>query len=297
MKKCRLIYAMFIAVIFSAIAVSCGGGGGGGGGTAPATTTETTNTASTPATTTTTTTTTTSSTTPTPTYFGTKSPTDPKAVNDIVFSDGSATPYTSGLTLTDAQKNAAVAMIFNKGTECSNDGSVRTLGVGLKCSASHMILENGNAHLTYNDTILCTPSGSAGAYIFTGDKDGSDNLEQIATFLANNGSVDDTGTVANYPGYYWAKNYGTENGCSGAYANGWYIPSIVELYQIYNQRTIIDAAVTLCGLTNTFSNKYFWSSSQKYTGLPTREYGLYFSNCSFFTSYDFLGNVCAVRAF
>ena len=78
MKK--LNFALLLALALSAVLISCGGGGGGGGGAAPATTDS-------------------SSTTTTSTYFGTKSPTDPKAVNDIVFSDGSATPYTSGLTL------------------------------------------------------------------------------------------------------------------------------------------------------------------------------------------------------
>ena len=289
-------FAILLAIILTCALVSCGGGGGGGGGTAPATTSETTNTASTPATTTTTTTTTTSTPTPTPTYFGTKSPTDPKAVNDIVFSDGSATPYTSGLTLTDAQKNAAVAVVFYKGTECSNDGSTRTLGVGLKRSASTMqwCLNTANGYNTNITTIQCTPSGSAGAYTFAGDKDGSDNLSQIAAFLTGN---NDTGTAANYPAFYWAKNYGTTNGCTGAYASGWYLPGIAELYQIYNLRTNIDAAVALCGLSDTFSSTYFWSSSQ-YASYDGVAYALSFGNGSCTDgSKDFYGYVCAVRAF
>ena len=53
------------------------------------------------------------------TYIGTKVPTEAKAVGDIVFSDGSATPYTSNLTLTDTQKSAAVAVIFYVGTVCA----------------------------------------------------------------------------------------------------------------------------------------------------------------------------------
>lgn len=241
MKK--LNFALLLAFALSAVLISCGGGGGGGGGTAPATTDS-------------------SNTTTTPTYFGTKSPTEPKAVNDIVFSDGSATPYTSGLTLTAAQKNAAVAVIFYKGTDCSNDGSTRTLGVGLKPHLTYDLkcyLNTANGFAANITTIQCTPSGSPGAYTFTGDKDGSDNLSRIAEFLAGN---NDTGTAANYPAFYWAKNYGTTNGCTGAYANGWYLPSIAELYQIYNLRANIDAAVALCGLSGTFSSHFLWSSSQ-----------------------------------
>lgn len=276
MKK--LNYALLLAFALSAVLISCGGGGGGGGGTAPATTTDS------------------SSTTTTSAYFGTKSPTDPKAVNDIVFSDGSATPYTSGLTLTDAQKNAAVAMIFYKGTECSNNGSTRTLGVGLKRSASSMqwCLYTANACNTNITTIQCTPTGSAGAYTFTGDKDGSDNLSQIAAFLVGN---NDTGTAGNYPAFEYAKNYGSTNGCTGAYASGWYLPSIAELYQIYNQRTSINAAVALCGLTGYFSSTYFWSSSQSASN-DNYAYILDFTTVSCSSNSKYVTSlVCAVRAF
>ena len=41
-------------------------------------------------------------------------------VGDIVFTDGSATPYTETLTLTGAQKEAAIAVIFYKGTGVNN---------------------------------------------------------------------------------------------------------------------------------------------------------------------------------
>ncbi|MBR3813961.1 MAG: hypothetical protein IKK38_08815 [Spirochaetaceae bacterium] len=285
MKK--LNFALLLALALSAVLISCGGGGGGGGGAAPATTDS-------------------SSTTTTSTYFGTKSPTDPKAVNDIVFSDGSATPYTSGLTLTAAQKNAAVAMIFYKGTECSNDGSTRTLGVGLKRSATAMkwcryssASDYANGYSTNITTIQCTPSGSAGSYTFSGDTDGSNNLAQIATFLASNGSTDDTETTANYPAFYWAKNYGTTNGCTGAYATGWYLPSIAELYQIYNMRTTIDAAIALCGLTNTFSSTWFWSASQS-ASLVNAACLLAFNSgdwSSLYNKNNGLTYVCAVRAF
>lgn len=275
MKK--LNFALLLAFALSAALISCGGGGGGGGGTAPATTTD-------------------SSSTTTSTYFGTKSPTDPKAVNDIVFSDGSATPYTSGLTLTDAQKNAAVAVIFYKGTECSVDGSTRTLGVGLKRSPYYMqwCLDTANGYNTNITTIQCTPSGSAGAYTFTGDKDGSDNLSQIAAFLVGN---NDTGTAGNYPAFEYAKNYGSTNGCTGAYASGWYLPSIAELYQIYNLRANIDAAFALCGLTNNFSGTGFWSSSQSASS-GNNACVLNFASglCGYGSKYN-VSNVCAVRAF
>lgn len=233
-------------------------------------------------------------------YFGTKVPTEAKAVGDIVFKDGSATPYTNGLTLTDVQKNAAVAVIFYKGTGCSNNSSIRTLGIGLKHSSSPMkwCLDTANGHDTNISTIQCHSSGSAGAYTFTGDKNGSDNLLQLANYL---GGRNDTGlggapgTEANYPSFYWAKNYGASNGFTGAYANGWYLPSIAELYQIWNKRADIDAVVALCGF-EVFLNTtgLLWSSSQDYQSSRV----LFIISGEIQISYkSFAQYVCAIREF
>ncbi|MBQ8013994.1 MAG: hypothetical protein IJ257_06335, partial [Treponema sp.] len=52
----------------------------------------------------------------------------PDSVGDIVFVDGTTTAWREGLTLTEEQKMAAVAVIFYVGTECSNDSASRTLG-------------------------------------------------------------------------------------------------------------------------------------------------------------------------
>ncbi|MBR4825280.1 MAG: hypothetical protein IKZ86_10800 [Spirochaetaceae bacterium] len=290
-------FAILLAIILTCALVSCGGGGGGGG-SAPATTdSSSTNTT----TTTSTSTSSTSTSTTTTTYYGTKAPTEAKAVGDIVFSDGSATSYSSGLSLTDAQKSAAIAMIFYKGTECSNDGSTRTLGVGLKRSASTMQWcrwssdsDCANGYDTNITTIRVTSHGSTGAYTFSGYKDGSNNLSQIATVLAGS---NDTETAGNYPAFEYAKNYGSTNGCIGSYASGWYLPSIAELFQIWKERANINAVVVLCGLTNTFSSTEFWSSSM---GSSQRDFAsrLDFDNggCADISK-RYNRDVCAVRAF
>ena len=54
-----------------------------------------------------------------------------KDVGDIVFADGSATPYYTGLELTDDEKEKTIAMIFYSGTECLNNSRQRTLGAGV----------------------------------------------------------------------------------------------------------------------------------------------------------------------
>ena len=211
-------------------------------------------------------------------YIGTKAPSVAKEVGDIVFSDGSATPYTANLTLTTAQQNAAIAIIFYKGTGLNSDingtennTTTRTLGVGLK-RLSNTLAWCTNAASAWNvniTTIQCPESGNEGAYTFTGDKNGSDNLEQIEAFSG----VDDTtgeGAADRYPAFYFCKNYKNQTGSRVAgtsYETGWYLPSIAELFQIYangkgtNKVFDIDAASELCG-GDSFSIWWYVSSSQ-----------------------------------
>ena len=224
--------------------------------------------------------------TPPTTYIGTKAPSKAKAVGDIVFSDGSATPYTADLTLTEEQKAAAIAVIFYVGTDCSNDSTSRTLGVGLAQNQSGLAwcLSSANA---YNVNITT---------IQESDKDGSDNLSQIGEFLNGN---NDTGTADNYPAFYFAKNYsGTATNLGETYADGWYLPSIAELQKIYDILTTVNNALDACDGTTFATSGAYWSSSQ-YASSDDKAYdfSFYFKdwrNLSKDFSYTF---VCAVRAF
>ena len=216
------------------------------------------------------------------TYIGSKKPSREKAVGDVVFNDGSAMPYAAFTALTEDEKNAkktsAIALIFYKGTGLNSDDAEgnadnttsRTLGVGLKHNRSGLAwcLDSANAYSKNITTLQCTPSGNAGALTFTGDKNGSDNLEQIGAF----DGVDDTSTAANYPAFGFAKNYSTHATNLGEnYASGWYLPSIAELFQIYACRADtanvfdIDAASSALGGDN-FGTSWYWSSSQYASG-------------------------------
>ena len=228
--------------------------------------------------------------------LGTKAPDVAKAVGDIVFNDGSATPYTAELTLSDEQKAAAIAVIFKV------DGG-KTLGVGLKHNRSGLAwcTKDANAYNKNIETIQCPATGSAGNLTFTDDTDGSDNLEQIASFLKTAELADDTtGTDADkrYPAFYFAKNYKTTaTNLGAAYENGWYLPTVAELFDIWKVKATVDAASSLCG-GSQFGNSYYWSSSQ-YASFGGDACRLYFSNGDRDSSYKYLYNyyVCAIRAF
>ena len=182
--------------------------------------------------------------------------------------------------MSDEQKKAAIALIFYKGTglnsdTLNSDGTwtssesqpSRTLGVGLKqvrdcawCSPAagaysackYPASAAGNyGRDKYIETILCERGDyDSGVRMYTGDKNGSNNLEQIAAFLGEN---NDTGVGENstktsaeaavlYPAFYFAKNYkeeiigseATSRVAGTAYEDGWYLPSVAELSRIYS---------------------------------------------------------------
>ena len=253
----------------------------------------------------------------------------PYEVGDIVYRDGSATPYKSGLELEDTQKENAIAIIFYKGNTLNSDDAngdtdtskTRTLGVGLKSGKN---LEWGSDDTLYDyraygniadiTTIRCEVSGNEGNYTISGDKNGSDNLEQIGEFIDScNGVYDSIYTIENdtdqenkYPAFYFAKNY--KNIASkvknSAFEDKWYYPSIAELYKIYKVKSTVDGAIKLCGGTE-FGETYDYSASSQAPKneediLPSKKH-IYLLN--FRTGVislgdkDFPHTVCAIREF
>ena len=237
------------------------------------------------------------------TYIGTKSPTEAKAVGDIVFSDGSATAYTSGLTLTDEQKAAAVAVIFYAGSASDILGA-KTLGVGLKNTNDETTKTfafardaSGNTAEGYNTNITaiqCTPSesgdGKAATATFTGDLDGSDNWTALCA------AVNDEGTSGNYPAWEWVNAYATTANLTGEYASGWYLPTVAELCMLYRAKDTVNAALEKADGTIIVDN-YYWSSSQS-SSTNNKAWMVKFDSGKLIDTYK--GNkwyVCGVRAF
>ena len=175
--------------------------------------------------------------------IGTKARTEPKEVGDIVFNDGTAMPYADYDALDEEGKNAvkpyAIALIFYKGTELNNTGdstTVRTLGVGLKQSDGYIAWCTASAN-AYSMTISTIyEHGTTDP-----NKNQSKCLEKIGLFLAQNESTDDTGIEANYPAFYFVKNYkrqklsgeSTSRVAGTAYENGWYLPGYSEFMRLY----------------------------------------------------------------
>ncbi|MBR1537248.1 MAG: InlB B-repeat-containing protein, partial [Treponema sp.] len=232
-------------------------------------------------------------------WIGTKNPITAKAVGDIVFSDGSATPYSTNLTLSDAQKKAAVAVIFYAGSASDTLGA-KTLGVGLKNTNTLQWArytssdDKAEGYSTNITAIQCTPSesgsGKAATATFTGDFDGSDNWKTLCD------AVSDEETSGKYPAWEWVNAYATENSLEGSYANGWYLPTLAELSMLYRVKDTVDSALEKADGTK-IADMTYWSSSQN------ASYGYIAWNVSFYDGYlddnpktDFYA-VCTVRAF
>lgn len=183
-------------------------------------------------------------------YIGTKAPNVSKKVGDIVFTDGSATEYTSSLVLTESQKAKAIAVIFYVGTECSYNGEARTLGVALKRCKDTGAWCKGYGRLTYITTIL--PS----------TLNGSDNLSKAIIAASRVG----TDKEEDYPAFYTAKNYGKnelDKSTASVYKEGWYLPSEAEIRKIMNEKQIIRDACFTCVDGSIFSgDSNLWTSSQ-----------------------------------
>lgn len=171
----------------------------------------------------------------------------PYETGDILFSDGSAIPYSTELTLTAAQKENAVAIIY----KVSNSTAYGTGLVHKETVA--WCLSSANAH----NTDITTIHDSV-------DTDGSDNLTQIGQALTAAGKQNDTGTLSKYPAFEFAVNYANQTGThvrGTDYETSWYLPTTAELRDIFRVKTMVNGALGLCE-GDLFGEDYFWSSNQ-----------------------------------
>ena len=200
-------------------------------------------------------------------------------VGDFVLKDGTMLP--KDITLTDTQKSNVAAVIVRAAT---NDKSA--LGVGIVHNRIGLEWCSSSA-AGYNTNIAALRGDTASGYM-----DGSDSWEKLKAACS-----DAESNPENYPAWNYSLTYAKNNGLTGDLVPGWYLPTVAELYTIYQNKTVVDASLSKAG-GSTFDTNYYWSCCQ------TPSYNIsarglifidgrmdYYSKCYNYPC------VCSVRAF
>ena len=186
------------------------------------------------------------------------------AVGDIILTNGTKVSVNDVETYTIDENNkpiGVVAMI----SDIYGVPTPKVIGLQQSASTLKWAPSGTTGYNTKFTNIVCEPSetgeeGSASTATFTGDTEGRDNWEEIC-------AVDPEGTqdpATNYPIFNFANTYGTTAGLIGTdYENGWYVPSIAELCEVYKNKDVIQTSLTkVSGFNFGTGYYYYWSSSQ-----------------------------------
>lgn len=159
--------------------------------------------------------------------------------------------------------------------DVSSDGEKATM-LGLECSSRSMSWapRETTGFDTMFEGIKATRQGSVeSGYTFSGDSDGSDNWKVVC-------EVDREGVLdakTNYPAYNYVNTYGLyASNLTSKYVNNWYLPSIMQLYDLYLNRKIVQKSLSAVDGFD-LESKWYWSSSQAFSN-NNGVYGVVFSN-------------------
>ncbi len=177
------------------------------------------------------------------------------AVGDIILTDGSSVKAADFTAVDDGKSPVAVIAGFKA------DGVPFGVGVHRSALPLQWAADDTVGYATkFSDTV----SRQDSATVFTGDTDGSDNWEIIR-------SIDAQGTAnatENYPAFDFANAYAETFGLTGDYASGWYMPSIAELYILYENRKAVNSSLKIIyamdnnAAMDGLDTNWYWSSSQ-----------------------------------
>lgn len=244
----------------------------------------------------------------------------------------SSTEYTGAISITEAVTLKAIAV-----KDGMNDSAVASASYTIKpdysdCVVGDFILKDGTIlskdETPESDTVAavivraatndkpalgvgivhnrsglawCTTSAAGYSTNITalqGDKtsgymDGSDGWE-----ILKEACSDAENNPENYPAWNYSLTYAETNGLTGDLATGWYLPTVAELYTIYQNKTAVDASLSKAG-GSQFGTSYYWSccqypSNDKYARvLNFNTGGMYGGGIKNSSSFY----VCSVRAF
>ena len=211
---------------------------------------------------------------------------------DVLLNDGTVIPYSANRVFTDEQKAKAVGVLY-----CDDYGVPKGwLGIhnsagGTNNGTYAWAKQDSAGYNTKFNDIICTRT----AGVFIGDTDGSDNWAYICDMYP----VATGDSATNFPAFDYVNKYASTFNLTGDYAEGWYMPSIAELYYAFKSNAILNEVLSALDGTRLNASDYYWSSSQSannasevqriyYSGSNVYVYSVPNSNTCY---------VCCVRAF
>ncbi|MBB5219866.1 hypothetical protein HNP77_002255 [Treponema rectale] len=198
---------------------------------------------------------------------------------DFVLKDGTMLP--KDITLTETQKSNVAAVIVRAATD-----DKPALGVGIVHNRSGLVWCTYSA-AGYETDITALQGDKTSGYI-----DGSDGWEKLKAACS-----DAENNPENYPVWNYSLTYAETNGLTGDLATGWYLPTVAELYTIYQNKTAVDASLSKAG-GSQFGTSVYWSCCQHPSGsFMARKLNFDNGNVGEEDKSDGRYYVCSVRAF
>ena len=197
-------------------------------------------------------------------------------VGDFILKDGTI------LSKDETPESDTVAAVIVRAA--TNDKPA--LGVGIVHNRSGLAWCTTSA-AGYNKNITALQGDKTEGYM-----DGSDGWEKLKKACS-----DAESNPENYPAWNYSLTYAKTNGLTGDLATGWYLPTVAELYTIYQNKTVVDESLSKAG-GSTFGTGWYWSCCQS-PSYNSNARVLYFGNGGMynFNLYGSYNCVCSVRAF
>ena len=197
-------------------------------------------------------------------------------VGDFVLKDGTI------LSKDETPESDTVAAVIVRAA--TNDKPA--LGVGIVHNKSGLAWCTSSA-AGYKTYITALQGDTTSGYM-----DGSDGWKKLKAACS-----DAESNPENYPAWNYSLTYAETNGLTGDLATGWYLPTMAELYKIYQNITAVNESLSKAG-GSTFEKKYYWSCCQYPSGgCNARALNFSIAYVGYWAKYSNSSYVCSVRAF
>ena len=159
---------------------------------------------------------------------------------DFVLKDGTMLP--KDITLTKIQKSNVAAVVVRAAT---NNKPALVVGI-----VHYYFVWCEKSAVGYNTNITALQGSITSGYM-----DGSDGWEKLKS------ACYDSSDYNKYPAWNYSNSYAWKNDLTGDLATGWYLPTVAELYTIYQNKKAVDASLKKAG-GKQFGKDGYWSCCQ-----------------------------------